>query len=165
MRQYCCDNVTMFAGNKVVCYCNITLFSVSRHGDLNICHIFSGPWGSITLLRCRCREAIKLSRAPLLRFSLTFLPFCPHCSVLIATSQKWKGPYNTMYCGMALAQIRANLRKFGLCPFIVEQLESINPHKIVSKNWLLASGGDIETRKEREVWPPAIWGKGYLYSR
>ena len=44
-RQYCRDNVTMFSGHKVVCHC-ITIFIVatpSRHHDLNIFLIFSGP--------------------------------------------------------------------------------------------------------------------------
>ena len=64
-RQYCCDNVTMFSGHKVVCLSNITVFCVataSRHRDLNIFRICSGPWGSFTLSRCRYREAIQLSR-------------------------------------------------------------------------------------------------------
>ena len=62
------DNATMFSGHKVVRYCNITIFGLataSRHWYLNIFLIFSGPWGSITFLRCRCREAVKLSRAQL----------------------------------------------------------------------------------------------------
>ena len=45
-RQYCRDNVTMFSGQKVVCYCNITIFVVatsSRHRDLNIFRIFLVP--------------------------------------------------------------------------------------------------------------------------
>ena len=67
-RQYCRNNETVFSGHKVVCYCNITLFGVappSRHRDLNIFRIFSGPCCSITLSRCRCREAIQFSRAQL----------------------------------------------------------------------------------------------------
>ena len=33
---YCRDNETMFSGHKVICYCNITIFGVARHRDLNI---------------------------------------------------------------------------------------------------------------------------------
>ena len=42
--------------------------SINRHWDQNIFRIFSGPWGSITLSRCRCREAKKLLRAQLCWF-------------------------------------------------------------------------------------------------
>ena len=62
------SNVTMFSGHTVVYFCNITIFVVatpSRHQDLNIFQILSGPWGSITLSHCLCRKAIKLSRAQL----------------------------------------------------------------------------------------------------
>ena len=52
----------------VISYYNITIIVVtssSRHRDLCIFRILSGPWGSITLLRRRRREAIQLSRAQL----------------------------------------------------------------------------------------------------
>ena len=39
--------------------------TVFRQRDHNIFTIFSGPWRSITLSRCRCRHALKLSRANL----------------------------------------------------------------------------------------------------
>ena len=45
-RQFCRDNVTMFSGHKVVCYFNITTFSLatpSRNRDLTIFRFFSGP--------------------------------------------------------------------------------------------------------------------------
>ena len=67
-RQYCRDNKTMFSGNKYVCYCNITITGVetpSRHQYQNIFRILCGPWDSITLSCCRCREAIIFSRAQL----------------------------------------------------------------------------------------------------
>ena len=77
MRQYCRDNETMFSGHKVVCYCNFTTFGVatpSRHRDLNIFQFFSGSCGSITLSRCCCREAIKLSRAQLCKLLTQVCP-------------------------------------------------------------------------------------------
>ena len=46
----------------------IAIFCVatpSRHRYVNMFRIFSGPWDSITLSHCRCRETIKLSRAQL----------------------------------------------------------------------------------------------------
>ena len=54
-------------------YYYISIFGVatpSRHRDLNIFQIFSGPCGSITLSCCRCHEANKLLRAPLCFFVL-----------------------------------------------------------------------------------------------
>ena len=45
-----------------------TVFVVATpwsHRDLKIFHICAWPWNSITLLRCRCRKATKLSRAQL----------------------------------------------------------------------------------------------------
>ena len=45
-QQNCRDNVTMFSGHKVVCYCNIIVFVVatpSRHRDRYIFRIFSDP--------------------------------------------------------------------------------------------------------------------------
>ena len=68
-RQYCRDNETtkLF----VISILLLLLFGVatpSWHRDLNICRILSGPWGSITLILCRCRETIQLSRAQLCKF-------------------------------------------------------------------------------------------------
>ena len=40
-------------------------YTPSGHRDLNRFQKISGPWGSFTLLRCPCREAIKLSSAQL----------------------------------------------------------------------------------------------------
>ena len=48
----------------VLQYCCICC-APSRHWDLNIFQIFSGPWDSIMLSRCRCHEAKTLSRAQL----------------------------------------------------------------------------------------------------
>ena len=64
--QHCRDNVTMFSDHTVVGYSNITLFVVAttfRHRALKIFRILSCIWSSITLSRCRCRKAYKLSRA------------------------------------------------------------------------------------------------------
>ena len=64
MQQHCRDNVTMFQAKKIIGGL-LSLFSVAtpfRHRGLNN---FSGPWCSILLSRCRCREAKKLSRAQL----------------------------------------------------------------------------------------------------
>ena len=73
MQQHCRDNVTMFQAKKIIggllSYI-MSLFSVAtpfRHRGFNN---FSGPWCSILLSRCRCREAKKLSRAQLCSFEL-----------------------------------------------------------------------------------------------
>ena len=77
----------MFAGHKVVCYCNITIFVVatpSRHRDLNIFRIFLVPeallrWRvvvvALLLSHCRFREAKKLLRAQLCKYETS------NCSV------------------------------------------------------------------------------------
>ena len=57
----------MFSGHIVVCNCHFTIFFVatpSRHWGLTIFDFFwslRGPWGYITLSRCRCCEARKLA--------------------------------------------------------------------------------------------------------
>ena len=57
------DNETMFSGHNVVCNCHFTMFVVatpSRHWGLTIYRIFSGPWGSFTLLRYGVVVVVKL---------------------------------------------------------------------------------------------------------
>ena len=65
-RQSCRDKVAMFTGQKIVDYCIMYTFVVAtkfRHRGLHIFHGFTCHRISITMSRCRCREAQKLSRA------------------------------------------------------------------------------------------------------
>ena len=66
-RKYCRDNVTMFSGHKVVCYCKITIFIVAtqpRHRDLNIFRIFSCPRVSINVVALSLLRSYKNCRLP-----------------------------------------------------------------------------------------------------
>ena len=71
-RQYCRDNVTMFPGNKVGCYYNITIFGVATPSKQRYLDIFRILLDPEVLLRCRFNEAIKLSRAQLCMRTQTF---------------------------------------------------------------------------------------------
>ena len=62
MRQHCRDNVTMFSGRKMVDYCLIFVLASSF---MHRCRFLSLMLYYCTLARCRCREAIQLSRAQL----------------------------------------------------------------------------------------------------
>ena len=47
--------------NDLICTVySLWLLITFRHRDLSNCRIFSWPWSSITLSRCRCREAKQL---------------------------------------------------------------------------------------------------------
>ena len=63
-RQFCRDNVTIFSGPKVVCYCHFNLFVVattSRHWGLTIFRLFSSPWlVPEAMLHCRVVVVAKL---------------------------------------------------------------------------------------------------------
>ena len=99
-RQFCLDNATLFSGHKAVIFCNITVFAwllhLCRHLDRNIFRILSCPRGSITLSRCRCRKAKKLSHAQ---------PYCQYSTVKEDFSKSF---FYKPFAGGSLFWIRLN---------------------------------------------------------